>query len=185
MRLFSEEFYMKKPTILLAILLINTAGFGLAAAQSQAAAKDSGKKPLTFSEYKNSVANVDFEKHILNLQAFEKLYGNSDVHILDLRSEFEYKLGHVKHAILFGADMSEERLKQAVPDKNSTIIIYCNNSFYPSRMISLTYSSLPQIVAMGYSKVFALDIVRQERPRTDYPLPEYMWEKGTTVRQKQ
>ncbi len=116
-------------------------------------------KPLTFGEYAGAVKAVKINDHVITLADFQKIANKPDTCILDLRSESEYKSGHIKGAKLLGADIAEAKLKELIPSKFSKVILYCANTLYPSRRISLNYSCLPQILTLGYKNTFILDEV--------------------------
>lgn len=113
--------------------------------------------PVSFEEYKNTVSKINWKDHTITFEQFQKDCQKPGVSVLDLRSEAEYKHGHIKGALHMGADIKEEKLKQLVPDKNCKIIVYCTNTFFPSRRISLNNVCLPQIIALGYANVFVLE----------------------------
>lgn len=75
--------------------------------------------PVSFDEYKNTVSKIDWKERIIPFTQFQKDCQKPGVIILDLRSEAEYKQGHIKGALLMGADIKEEKLKQLVPDKKT------------------------------------------------------------------
>lgn len=113
--------------------------------------------PVSFDQYKNGIQKIDWKAHEISFEQFKKESQTSGAVILDLRSEAEYKEGHFKGARLMGADIKEEKLKQLVPNKQSKIIVYCSNTFFPSRRISLNNVCLPQIIALGYPNVFVIE----------------------------
>ncbi|MFA6209278.1 MAG: rhodanese-like domain-containing protein [Candidatus Obscuribacterales bacterium] len=113
--------------------------------------------PVTFDQYKNSVNTIDWKERVITFEQFKKDRDKANVVVLDLRSESEYKHGHLKGALLMGPDIKEEKLKQLVPNKKSEIIVYCTNTFFPTRRISLNNVCLPQIVALGYPNVFVIE----------------------------
>lgn len=116
-------------------------------------------KPLTFSEYAGAVKAVKISDHLITLADFKKVADKPDTCILDLRSESEYKSGHIKGSKLLGADIDEAKLKELIPSKSSKVILYCANTLYPSRRISLNYSCLPQVLTLGYKNTLILDEV--------------------------
>jgi hypothetical protein len=118
--------------------------------------KEKEKTALVPKDVKTLFANFEYEKHQLNTDEFEKLAQQKETIILDLRPPELYKTGHLKGAINIGTDITIEKLKKLIPSNNSTLITYCSNSFEPTRMISLTNSLVPQIYALGYSKVYFL-----------------------------
>lgn len=113
--------------------------------------------PVSFDQYKHGIQKINWKAHEISFEQFKKESQNRSVVILDLRSEAEYKEGHFKGARLMGADIKEEKLKQLVPNKQSKIIVYCTNTFFPSRRISLNNVCLPQIIALGYPNVFVIE----------------------------
>ena len=131
--------------LLIAVLIIG--GF---CSEGTAGNAKSSKIPMTFEEYLLAVRKID---------RFKTICDQPDVYILDLREEVSYKAGHIKRALHMGADIKEERLNQLVPDKKATVVIYCFNSLGigQTRAIALTYTALPQIIALGYANVFLLE----------------------------
>lgn len=57
----------------------------------------------------------------------EKLYLGPGSVLLDVRSEKEYKEGHIKGAILLPHAEIEKKITKLVPDKNTPIFIYCRS----------------------------------------------------------
>jgi hypothetical protein len=85
--------------------------------------------------------------------------------ILDARSKQKYDQLHIKGAInLSFPDITIESLKQTLPDKNSRILIYCNNNFqnaegpFPSKLpsASLNLSTYIALYNYGYRHIYEL-----------------------------
>jgi phage shock protein E len=85
--------------------------------------------------------------------------------VLDARSREKYEELHVKAAIhLSFPDISVESLKRLVPDKNTRILIYCNNNFspgvsaFPTKLASasLNLSTFIALYDYGYRNVYEL-----------------------------
>jgi phage shock protein E len=85
--------------------------------------------------------------------------------ILDARSKEKYDMLHVKGAIhLNFSDITIESLKQLIPNKETRILIYCNNNFrnaekpFPSKMptASLNLSTFIALYNYGYRNVYEL-----------------------------
>ena len=54
--------------------------------------------------------------------------------ILDSRSAAAFKASHIKSAININfSDFTQEKLAKFIPDKNTRILIYCNNNFKVSK----------------------------------------------------
>ncbi|AFY73145.1 putative sulfurtransferase [Synechococcus sp. PCC 7502] len=85
--------------------------------------------------------------------------------ILDARSRQRYNELHVKGAInLSFPDIAIASLEQLIPDKSTTILIYCNNNFlgaespFPTKITtaSLNLSTYITLYNYGYRNVFEL-----------------------------
>lgn len=138
------------------------------------------KKPLTFGEYKKSVGGVDIAKHTMTLEKFKKSVVEKNTYVLDLRDKAQYDRGHIKGALHLGADVTAEKLAQLVGKKNATVVLYCSNTIYPTRMIALTYSVLPQVIALGYPNTFMLEPVYLKEMTNSAPFIEGpLWDKIT------
>jgi hypothetical protein len=111
--------------------------------------------------------------------------------ILDARSREKYLELHVKDAInLSFPDITVESLAAALPDKNTRILIYCNNNFvgaqeaFPSKIsiASLNLSTYISLYSYGYRNVYELgplldakttklELVSENRKVVARPLP--------------
>lgn len=85
--------------------------------------------------------------------------------ILDARSKQKYEELHIKGAInLSFPDITIESLNSMIPDKNTRILIYCNNNFrgaegpFPSKaaFASLNLSTYIALYSYGYRNVYEL-----------------------------
>ena len=85
--------------------------------------------------------------------------------VLDARSKEKYDLLHVKGAInLSFPDIAIDSLKEALPDKNARILIYCNNNFrnneraFASKLptASLNLSTYISLYTYGYRNIYEL-----------------------------
>jgi phage shock protein E len=85
--------------------------------------------------------------------------------ILDARSSEKFRELHVKDAVnLSFPDITAESLSQVIPDKNTRILIYCNNNFanaekaFPTKLpsASLNLSTYAALYNYGYRNVYEL-----------------------------
>jgi phage shock protein E len=85
--------------------------------------------------------------------------------ILDARSADKYVLRHITGAIsLPFTDFTAESLAKAIPDKNTRVLIYCNNNFEGSPLAfaakcapaSLNISTYVALATYGYDNVYEL-----------------------------
>lgn len=85
--------------------------------------------------------------------------------VLDARSRERYDELHVKGAVhLAFSDIAVQSLARLIPDKNTRILIYCNNNFanaegpFPSKLpsASLNLSTYIALYNYGYRNVYEL-----------------------------
>ena len=95
--------------------------------------------------------------------------------ILDARSQRKFDELHIRGAInLSFPDIAVESLKSTIPNRNTRILIYCNNNFvgaereFPSKIpkASLNLSTFIALYSYGYRNVYELapliDIMRSK-----------------------
>ena len=105
------------------------------------------------------------DTHRLSEADFLRLSNEAGSVVLDARSKEKYDLLHVKGAInLNFSDITVARLDELLPDKNTRILIYCNNNFvnneraFPTKMAiaSLNLSTYIALYSYGYRNVYEL-----------------------------
>ncbi len=105
------------------------------------------------------------ETHRLTEEEFIKMSQELGTIILDARSKEMYDLLHVKGAInLSFPDIAVESLKNTIPDKNTRILIYCNNNFQGASKVfatkappvSLNISTYITLYNYGYRNIYEL-----------------------------
>src|SRR6266404_1120967 len=105
------------------------------------------------------------ESRRLTEEEFIRMSRESGTVILDARSREKYSELHVKGAInLSFPDITVESLRSTLPDKNTRILIYCNNNFvgaekpFPTKAptASLNLSTYISLYSYGYRNVYEL-----------------------------
>jgi hypothetical protein len=105
------------------------------------------------------------EKHRLSETEFLRLSALPDTIVLDARSAEKFAELHVRGAInLSFPDIAVETLARALPDKQTRILIYCNNNFanapgpFPTKLptASLNLSTYVALYTYGYRNVYEL-----------------------------
>ena len=105
------------------------------------------------------------ESRRLSEEDFIRMSSEPGTLILDARSRQKYDELHIKGAInLSFPDITVESLGRMIPDKNTTILIYCNNNFrgaegpFPTKMptASLNLSTYIALYTYGYRNVYEL-----------------------------
>jgi rhodanese-related sulfurtransferase len=69
--------------------------------------------------------------------------------LIDVREDREWAKGHLPHSIHIGKGIIERDIEQAVPDRNTTLVLYCGGGFRSA----LAADSLQK---MGYTDVASM-----------------------------
>ena len=102
---------------------------------------------------------------LVSEEDFSRMAAEPGTLVLDARSRAMYDLLHVKGAInLSFPDIAIDSLEEAIPDKATRILIYCNNNFtnaeraFPSKLptASLNLSTYVALYTYGYRNVYEL-----------------------------
>ncbi len=87
------------------------------------------------------------EARMVTLDKFVEMSKQPGVIILDTRSDSMYNAKHIKGAIhLNFSDFTEKNLAALIPNKNTKILIYCNNNFsddqgnFPYKICGASYT---------------------------------------------
>jgi hypothetical protein len=105
------------------------------------------------------------ESRRLSEEQFLKMSREPGTIVLDARSKEKFDELHITGAInLSFPDIAIETLAKAIPDKNTRILIYCNNNFrnsekaFPSKLpsASLNLSTYVALYDYGYRNVYEL-----------------------------
>ncbi len=105
------------------------------------------------------------ESRRVSEQDFLRMSIEPDTLVLDARSSEKFRELHVAGAVnLSFPDITAESLAQAIPNKNTRILIYCNNNFanaekaFPTKLpsASLNLSTYAALYNYGYRNVYEL-----------------------------
>lgn len=105
------------------------------------------------------------EKHRLTEAEFLKAMESGDYVLLDARSKANFDLRHIQGAInLPFTEFSEKSLAAVIKNRQSRILIYCNNNFTGSPVAmfskvstaSLNLSTQASLRAYGYENIYEL-----------------------------
>jgi phage shock protein E len=139
----------------------------LVLALSGKAQADPGNPNIDMAGYLKvaSAAAVHRETRRISEDEFIRRSQQKDTVILDARSHEMYDLLHVKGAInLSYPDIDIASLKKTLPNKNTQILIYCNNNFAgdpvafatKSASASLNLSTYIALYNYGYRNIYEL-----------------------------
>ena len=105
------------------------------------------------------------ESHRVSEEEFIRMSAEPDTIILDARSRQKFDELHIRGAInLSFPDITIDSLREAIPDRDTRILIYCNNNFtnapgpFPSKLAraSLNLSTYIALYTYGYRNVYEL-----------------------------
>jgi hypothetical protein len=104
------------------------------------------KSLVNYDDFKELVSEVESHRknHLLSFDNFLKMSKETNVVILDARSNFRFQRKHIKGAInLSFTDFTQKNISNLIPDKNTRILIYCNNNFSGDQVDFETKMSIP------------------------------------------
>jgi hypothetical protein len=105
------------------------------------------------------------ETHRLTEADFIRMSAEPGTIVLDARSKAKFDMLHIKGATNISfPDITVASLKEKIPDKNTRILIYCNNNFknaegpFPTKMptASLNLSTFISLYTYGYRNIYEL-----------------------------
>ena len=153
---------MSTRAIMLAVALLCTAP--LASAQQNSVALNPAIDMPGYLRVAAEAAKYR-ETRRLSEEEFIRMSREPGTVILDARSREKFDELHIKRALnLSFPDITVDSLKNALPDKNTRILIYCNNNFlgaekpFPSKIASasLNISTYIALYNYGYRNVYEL-----------------------------
>lgn len=81
--------------------------------------------------------------------------------VLDVRSAASFARSHLRGSINAPlTELTEKTLPAVAPDAAADVVLVCDYSFAPTRMISMTHQAYPVLRAAGYRKVHTLTLWR-------------------------
>ena len=79
--------------------------------------------------------------------AREMINEDSDIIILDVRTEEEYNSGHIEGAVLLPNNEIEEKAEELLRDKSANILVYCRSG-------NRSASASQDLIKLGYTNVY-------------------------------
>jgi len=80
-------------------------------------------------------------------EAYELVTGDTEIIILDVRSEEEFRSGHIAYSISLPVDEISERAEAMLPDKDAMILVICRSGVR-SQVAS------QELVDLGFTNVY-------------------------------
>ncbi len=159
--------------IIIAIIAIAAMGCGVYGSYFESVEPSS---KVDYPGFTKVTAEVDEyrKKRLISSRAFAQKALQKDVIVLDTRSKSAYDRIHVKGAVhLNFSDFTKASLAKMIPNKNTTILIYCNNNVdtpNPALMnkgapLALNIPTFINLYGYGYKNVYELkDMITLKDP---------------------
>ena len=170
---------------LIALVLISSVAF------AQPQAKSYPASDIDYPGFVELTAEAEEHRktHTVSVEEFLKMSKERGTIILDTRSEKMYKAKHVKGAIhLNFSDFTAGKLAKVIPNKETKVLIYCNNNLDKDEMyfarksapLALNIPTFINLYGYGYKNVYELNALVPTVPLfpTDAPALEF---EGTAV----
>lgn len=121
-------------------------------------------------------------KRRVPLKRFQEMARDIHTIILDTRSKAAFDEVHLAGAThLNFSDFTAQKLAEVIPNKNTRILIYCNNNFEAPQIPALTSKAAPlalniptfvNLHGYGYKQVYELaDVLKLDDPRLPLVTP--------------
>lgn len=139
---------------LLAMFLILWANSGVAT-QSTTPPINTDKL-INLQEFKEALPTRAEELGVSGLQGLQKA-GN--VVIIDVRDKESFERRHLAGSVnapLTG--LTEKTLPEIAPDKEAPVVLVCDYTFFPVRMLAMTLQAYPVLKANGYKNIYRLNL---------------------------
>jgi len=118
-----------------------------------------------------SMSVEEFNRHMegareaaLTLEGFVALRAAEPAMVvLDTRAPAAYGYQRIKSSLnLPLTEMTEHTLPARLPDRTQPVVLVCDESFGPTRRMSMTLQAWPVLKANGYTRVYRLNLWRPE-----------------------
>ncbi len=141
-------------------LMIGLISFMFMGVATHAGAFDQKTPPaqnvLTLDKFKEALPETSEE---LDMPGFVALKEKGAVTVLDVRSVDSFARRHLAGSVnapLTG--LTEKNLPVLAPDRDAPVVLVCDYSFFPTRMISMTLQAYPVLKSNGYKKIYRLNL---------------------------
>ncbi len=138
------------------------------------------KKKVDYRTFLNSTQELsEYRKsRLIDIDTFNTYSQETNTIILDTRSKKAYNDIHLKGAVhLNFSDFTDEALAEVIKNKNTRILIYCNNNFQSSLKalmnkrtpLALNIPTFINLYGYGYHNIYELDdYLQEDDPRVQF-----------------
>lgn len=94
----------------------------------------------------SQTTSIEYKKITVD-EAKGRIDSGDELIILDVRTEAEYKEGHIPNAILIPNESIKNEMTDLLPDLNAEILIYCRSG-------NRSAQAAKKLIAIGYTNVY-------------------------------
>jgi len=120
-----------------------------------------------YFEMVTAEAKIHRSNRLLNYTTFLNYSNEPNTIILDTRSKMRYDKMHIKGAIHINfSDFTQAYLAEMIPDKNTRILIYCNNNFAQDRPLIIENFATKAVYPVEIKSIRNSAINISQNPKT-------------------
>lgn len=88
------------------------------------------------------------EKYVrITQEEAKEMMEKEDTIVLDVRTKAEYDEGYIENAVLLPVTNIKERAEEVLPDRNTTILVYCRSG-------NRSKTASKELINLGYTNVY-------------------------------
>ncbi len=129
-----KQGYLKKAAIICLLSVTALCGCSGGTEKTEVTEVMPEEKEITYTEISMS-------------EAMEMMSSEEDYIILDVRTEEEFKQGHIPDAVCIPNEVIDKRAETELPDKEQLLLVYCRSG-------NRSKQASKKLVALGYSNVY-------------------------------
>lgn len=113
-------------------------------------------KVITLEKFKEALPEKSEE---LDMPGFLALKEQGAVTVLDVRAKESYDRRHLAGSLNAPlTDLTEKNLPALAPDKEAPVVLVCDYTFFPVRMLAMTLQAYPVLKSQGYKNIYRLNL---------------------------
>ena len=85
--------------------------------------------------------------HKIGAEEAYEMMASQEVVVVDVRTREEYDVGHIENAVLVPNESIGSEMPEALPDKESTLLVYCRSG-------RRSKDAAQKLLALGYQSIY-------------------------------
>jgi len=92
-------------------------------------------------------SDIEAEYKKISAEEAKAIIESEDVIILDVRTQEEYKEGHIENSVLLPVNDIADKAEEILPNNNTKILVYCRSG-------NRSATAAKQLIILGYTNVY-------------------------------